>query len=262
MNAIRNWLKQRETLLLERLVRQRGGDEKALFLNGRGGRLSTRSVERLVKFYGERVGLPQIVTPHALRHSFATHLLEMGADMRSVQELLGHASLSSTQRRDGRVAIAGDGQVSLGNTVMKHQAQKVRRLYHGAVITGFAGATADAFTLYDRLEQKLEQYKGNLMRAAVELAKDWRMDKMLRRLEAMLIAVDKENSFVLTGTGDVIEPDGGVIAIGSGGPYAQAAALALLENSDLSAEEICRIALEIAGRICVYTNNSITLETL
>lgn len=167
-----------------------------------------------------------------------------------------------TVRHKGEVAVAGDGQVSLGNTVMKHEAKKVRRLYHGKVITGFAGATADAFTLFDRLEQKLEQYNGNLMRSAVELAKDWRMDKFLRRLEAMLIAVDEEHSLLLTGTGDVIEPDTGVLAIGSGGPYAQAAALALTENSDLGAEEICRVAMNIAASICVYTNNSIVIEKI
>ncbi|MFN2353282.1 MAG: ATP-dependent protease subunit HslV [Desulfopila sp.] len=165
-------------------------------------------------------------------------------------------------RHKKEVAIAGDGQVSLGSTVMKHQAKKVRRLYHGKVITGFAGATADAFTLFDRLEQKLEQYNGNLMRSAVELAKDWRMDKMLRRLEAMLIAVDKDHSLLLTGTGDVIEPDSGVLAIGSGGPYAQAAALALTENSDLDAEQICQVSMDIAASICVYTNNSIVVEKI
>jgi ATP-dependent HslUV protease subunit HslV len=167
-----------------------------------------------------------------------------------------------TVRHKGEVAVAGDGQVSLGNTVMKHEAKKVRRLYHNKVITGFAGATADAFTLFDKLEQKLEQYNGNLMRSAVELAKDWRTDKMLRRLEAMLVAVDQEHSLLLTGTGDVIEPDAGVLAIGSGGPYAQAAALALVKNSDLSAEEICREAMEIAASICVYTNNSIVIEKI
>ena len=165
-------------------------------------------------------------------------------------------------RHKGRVAIAGDGQVSLGNTVMKHQARKVRRLYHDKVITGFAGATADAFTLFDKLEQKLEQYNGNLMRSAVELAKDWRMDKMLRRLEAMLIAVDRDHSLLLTGTGDVIEPDRGILAIGSGGPYAQAAALALIDHSDLDAEAICRTSLEIAASICVYTNHSIIVESI
>lgn len=165
-------------------------------------------------------------------------------------------------RHKGEVVIAGDGQVSLGNTVMKHQAKKVRRLYHGKVITGFAGATADAFTLFDKLEQKLEQYNGNLMRAAVELAKDWRTDKMLRRLEAMLIAVDKETSLLLTGNGDVIEPDSGILAIGSGGPYAQSAALALVQHSDLDAEAICRVSMEIAANICVFTNHSIVVEKI
>lgn len=165
-------------------------------------------------------------------------------------------------RHNGQVAIAGDGQVSLGNTVMKHQARKVRRLYHDQVITGFAGATADAFTLYDKLEQKLEQYGGNLLRASVELAKDWRTDKMLRRLEAMMIAVNKEHSLLLTGNGDVIEADKGVLAIGSGGPYAQAAALALIDHSSLSASEICLQAMKIAANICVYTNDSIIVETV
>lgn len=165
-------------------------------------------------------------------------------------------------RHKGEVVIAGDGQVSLGNTVMKHEARKVRRLYKDQVIVGFAGATADAFTLFGKLEQKLEQYNGNLMRASVELAKDWRMDKMLRRLEAMIIAVDKDHSLLLSGTGDVIEPDEGVLAIGSGGPYAQSAALALLKKSDLDAEEICRTAMDIAASICVYTNHSIVVEKI
>ena len=165
-------------------------------------------------------------------------------------------------RHKGQIAIGGDGQVSLGNTVMKHQARKIRRLYKDQVITGFAGATADAFTLYDKLEQKLEQFNGNLLRASVELAKEWRTDKYLRRLEAMLIAVDKTHSLLLSGTGDVIEADQGVLAIGSGGPYAQAAALALVENSELDAEDICRKALEIAAGICVYTNNSIVVEKI
>lgn len=165
-------------------------------------------------------------------------------------------------RRDGQVVVAGDGQVSLGNTVMKHQARKVRRLFGGKVICGFAGATADAFTLFERLESKLEEYEGNLMRAAVELAKDWRTDKMLRRLEAFLVTVDKNHSLLLTGTGDVIEPDDGILAIGSGGPYAQAAAKALVTHSDLDAEAICKAAMEIAGSICVFTNDSITTEKL
>ncbi len=167
-----------------------------------------------------------------------------------------------TVRHKGHVVVAGDGQVSLGNTVMKHNAKKVRRLYHGKVITGFAGATADAFTLFDKLEQKLEQYNGNLMRASVELAKEWRTDKMLRKLEAMLVAVDDEYSLLLTGTGDVIEPDNNVLAIGSGGSYAQAAALALVENSDLDAEEICKASMKIAADICVFTNHSTVIEKI
>ena len=167
-----------------------------------------------------------------------------------------------TVRHKGEVVIAGDGQVSLGNTVMKHNAKKVRRLYKDQVIVGFAGATADAFTLFSRLEQKLEQYNGNLMRASVEMAKDWRMDKMLRRLEAMIIAVDKDHSLLLSGTGDVIEPDEGVLAIGSGGPYAQSAALALVRKSELDAEEICRTAMDIASSICVFTNSSIVVEKI
>ena len=165
-------------------------------------------------------------------------------------------------RHKGEVALAGDGQVSLGNTVMKHDAKKVRRLYNGKVITGFAGATADAFTLFDKLEQKLEQYNGNLMRAAVELAKEWRTDKMLRKLEAFLVAVDGKHSLLLSGTGDVIEPDDGILAIGSGGPYAQAAAKALVAHSELSAEEIAREALKIAAAICIYTNDNIVLEKM
>lgn len=165
-------------------------------------------------------------------------------------------------RHNDQIAIGGDGQVSLGNTVMKHNARKIRRLYHEQVITGFAGATADAFTLYDKLEAKLEQFNGNLLRASVELAKDWRTDKYLRRLEAMLIAVNKEHSLLLSGTGDVIEADQGILAIGSGGPYAQAAALALVDNSELDAENICRKSLEIAAGICVYTNNSIVVEKI
>ena len=165
-------------------------------------------------------------------------------------------------RHKGDVVMAGDGQVSLGNTIMKHQAKKVRRLYQNKVITGFAGSTADAFTLFDRLEQKLEQFNGNLTRAAVELAKDWRTDKMLRRLEAMLIAADKENSFILSGMGDVIESDDGILAIGSGGPFAQAAAKALVNHSGLDAEQICRAAMEIAGQICVYTNTNIVVEKI
>jgi len=165
-------------------------------------------------------------------------------------------------RHKGEVVVAGDGQVTMGNTVVKHEARKVRRLYNGQVICGFAGSTADAFTLFDKLENKLEQYKGNLMRSAVELAKDWRTDKILRRLEAFLVAVDKDYSLLLSGTGDVIESDDGILAIGSGGPYALAAGKALVRHSSLDAEAICRESLEIAATICIYTNQNITVEKL
>ncbi|UKL14594.1 ATP-dependent protease subunit HslV [Dissulfurimicrobium sp.] len=165
-------------------------------------------------------------------------------------------------RHKGEVVMAGDGQVTLGATVIKHSAKKIRRLYHDSVITGFAGATADAFTLFSRLEQKLEQYKGNLVRSAVELAKDWRTDKLLRRLEAMLIAADSGHSFLISGSGDVIEPDDGIIAIGSGGPYALAAARALVLHSGLASREIAEQALKIASSICIYTNDQITVENL
>jgi ATP-dependent HslUV protease subunit HslV len=166
-----------------------------------------------------------------------------------------------TVRKGGKVVIAGDGQVSVGATVMKHNAKKVRPLGKGAVIAGFAGATADAFTLFERLEAKLEQYPGQLTRACVELAKDWRTDRYLRRLEAMMIVADKTTSLVLTGTGDVLEPEGGVAAIGSGGNYALAAARALAD-SDLDAEAIARKAMAIAADICIYTNTNVTLEQL
>lgn len=165
-------------------------------------------------------------------------------------------------RRGDQVAIGGDGQVSLGNTVMKGNAKKVRRLYHGQVLAGFAGGTADAFTLFERFEAKLEQHQGHLTRAAVELAKDWRTDRMLRKLEALLAVADKTTSLIITGNGDVVQPEHDLIAIGSGGPYAQAAALALLENTELSAPEIAEKALTIAGDICVYTNNYQTIEVL
>ena len=166
-------------------------------------------------------------------------------------------------RKGGRTVIAGDGQVSMGNTVMKPNAKKVRRIGEkGDVIGGFAGATADAFTLFERLERKLEQYNGQLMRAAVELAKDWRGDRYLRHLEAMMIVADKETTLVITGNGDVLTPDKGVIAIGSGGNYAQSAALALAENTDLDAETIARKAMKIAAEICIYTNENVTLETI
>jgi len=164
-------------------------------------------------------------------------------------------------RRNGNVAIAGDGQVSMGNTIMKGNARKVRRLADGRVIAGFAGGTADAFTLFELFESKLEQY-GNLTRAAIELAKDWRTDRRLRRLEALLCVADKDSSFIVSGNGDVIEPENDLMAIGSGGPFAQAAASALLKNTDLSAREIVEKALLIAGEICVYTNQQITIEEL
>lgn len=165
-------------------------------------------------------------------------------------------------RRNGKVVIGGDGQVTLGNTVMKGNARKVRRLHHDQVIAGFAGGTADAFTLFERFEAKLEQYRGQLVRAAVELAKDWRTDRMLRRLEALLAVADKNASLIITGNGDVIEPEDDLIAIGSGGPFAQSAARALLDNTELDARDIVEKGLEIAGDICIYTNHSRTIEEL
>ena len=165
-------------------------------------------------------------------------------------------------RREGKVVMAGDGQVSLGNTVMKGNARKVRRLYNGQVIAGFAGGTADAFTLIERFEAKLQAHQGNLERAAVELAKDWRTDKMLRNLEALLAVADQHNSFIITGNGDVVQPENNLIAIGSGGNFAQAAAMALLDNTELDAEQIARKALTIAGDICVFTNGFHTVETI
>ena len=165
-------------------------------------------------------------------------------------------------RRNGQAAMAGDGQVSLGQTVMKGQARKVRRIAEGTIVTGFAGATADAFTLLERFEAKLKENRGGLQRSAVELAKDWRTDRYLRRLEAMLIVMDAEHTLLLSGTGDIIEPDEGVIAIGSGGSYALAAARALMRHTDKSAGEIAREALQIASEICVYTNGEIVLEEI
>ncbi|MDR2101048.1 MAG: ATP-dependent protease subunit HslV [Treponema sp.] len=165
-------------------------------------------------------------------------------------------------RREGRVAMAGDGQVTMGETVMKNNARKVRRLLEGKVLCGFAGATADAFTLFDRFETKLKEYSGDLARAAVELAKDWRIDRSLRRLEALLLVADLSRTFLISGTGDVIEPAEDALAIGSGGNYAYAAALAYLEGSSFSAAEIAEKSLRIAGSICIYTNSQITLEEL
>lgn len=173
-----------------------------------------------------------------------------------------HATTILCVKRGIQVAMAGDGQVSAGQTILKGNAVKVRKLLNGKILTGFAGATADAFTLLEKLEEKLQAFGGNLTRAAVELAKDWRTDKMLRRLEAMLIAADHEKIFLLTGNGDVIEPEEGVVAIGSGGNYALAAARALVKNTELSAKDVCLESLRIAAEICVYTNGSITLESL
>lgn len=165
-------------------------------------------------------------------------------------------------RRNGHIAIAGDGQVTLGNTVLKRNARKIRKMYNDKVLAGFAGATADAFTLFEKFEGKLETYRGNITRAAVELAKDWRTDKILRRLEALLLVADLEHTFILSGTGDVIEPEDGVAAIGSGGAYAQAAARALVENTGLSSREVVEKSMKIAAGICIYTNENIEIEEL
>ena len=177
-----------------------------------------------------------------------------------------HTRIRSTTvvcvRRDGNVVMASDGQVTLGEGVIKHTARKIRRLYNDKILAGFAGSTADAFSLFARFEAKLEQYHGNLGRAAVELAKDWRTDKVLRHLEALLLVSDVTQTFLISGAGDVIEPDGGVAAIGSGGPYAVAAARALVENTDLPARKIAEEAMKIAGKICIYTNETFTIEEL
>jgi ATP-dependent HslUV protease subunit HslV len=172
-----------------------------------------------------------------------------------------HGTTIVCVRRNGKVALGGDGQVTLGDKIMKGNARKVRRLYHGKVIAGFAGGTADAFTLFELFEAKLEQY-GNLTRAAIELAKDWRTNRMLRRLEALLVVADSDQSLLISGTGDVIEPEHDLLAIGSGGAYAQAAALALIENTELNARSIVEKSLQIAGEICIYTNQSISIEEI
>ena len=173
-----------------------------------------------------------------------------------------HGTTILSVRRGRKVALGGDGQVTLGNVVVKASAKKVRRLYQDRILAGFAGGTADAFTLFERFEAKLEKHQGNLTRSAVELAKDWRTDRVLRRLEAMLAVADREASLIITGAGDVLEPELGLIAIGSGGPYAQAAAKALLENTELDAAEVVKRALSIAGDLCIYTNQQHTIETL
>ena len=173
-----------------------------------------------------------------------------------------HGTTIISVRRGNHVALVGDGQVTLGNVVLKSSARKVRRLYHDKILAGFAGGTADAFTLFERFEAKLEKHQGNLLRSAVELAKDWRTDRVLRRLEALLAVADRESSLVITGSGDVLDPEQGLVSIGSGGPYAQAAARALLENTELAPAEIVKKALTIAGDICIYTNQQHVIETL
>ncbi len=173
-----------------------------------------------------------------------------------------HGTTILSVRRGSRVALGGDGQVTLGNVVLKASARKVRRLYHERILAGFAGGTADAFTLFERFESKLEKHQGHLLRSAVELAKDWRTDRVLRRLEAMLAVADRESSLIITGNGDVVEPEHGVIAIGSGGPYAQSAARALLDNTELDAADIVRKSLAIAGDLCIYTNQQHVVEVL
>lgn len=173
-----------------------------------------------------------------------------------------HGTTILSVRRGNRVALGGDGQVTLGNIVIKASARKVRRLYHDRILAGFAGGTADAFTLFERFEAKLDKHQGNLLRSAVELAKDWRTDRALRRLEAMLAVADRESSLIITGLGDVVEPELGIVAIGSGGPYAQSAARALLENTELGPEELVRKSLEVAADLCIYTNRNFIIETL
>jgi ATP-dependent HslUV protease, peptidase subunit HslV len=173
-----------------------------------------------------------------------------------------HATTVIAVRKDGQVAMAGDGQVTIGNTIMKGSARKVRRIYDEKVLVGFAGATADAFTLFERFEGKVSEYKGDITRASVELAKEWRTDRMLRRLEAMLLVADRRTTLLISGTGDVVEPDEGAIAIGSGGQYAYSAALAYLDSSDLSAKEIAERSMRIASAICIYTNDHILVEEL
>jgi ATP-dependent HslUV protease, peptidase subunit HslV len=199
---------------------------------------------------------------NSVRHASFVRPLRISPAQHPMNETTFHGTTILSVRRGGRVALGGDGQVTLGNVVVKASARKVRRLYHDRIIAGFAGGTADAFTLFERFEAKLEKHQGHLTRSAVELAKDWRTDRILRRLEAMLGVADREASLIITGTGDVLEPEQGLIAIGSGGPYAQAAAKALLDNTDLEPQEIVKRALAIAGDLCIYTNQQHTIETL
>jgi ATP-dependent HslUV protease subunit HslV len=173
-----------------------------------------------------------------------------------------HATTVICVRRNDQVSVAGDGQVTVGNTVMKHGAAKVRRLYHDKILAGFAGSAADAFALFSRFEAKLEEYRGNMERAVVELAKDWRMDKYLRQLQAFLVVANGERAYLLSGTGDLIQPDDGILAIGSGGPFALAAARALMQHTDMTAAQIAEESLRIASQICIYTNDNITVESL
>ncbi len=173
-----------------------------------------------------------------------------------------HGTTILCVRKNNTVAIAGDGQVTMGNTILKHNAKKIRRMYNDSVVAGFSGATADAMTLFEKFEAKLEMHRGNITRASVELAKDWRTDKILRRLEALLIVADREHSFIISGTGDVLEPEDGIAAIGSGGPFAQAAAKALIEHADLEPKKIVEEAMKITSKICIYTNEQIAIEEL
>jgi ATP-dependent HslUV protease subunit HslV len=200
------------------------------------------------------------ITPSIARAANSAKRIFVAKRIVAMEQFHGTTILSV--RRDGAVALGGDGQVTLGSIVIKATARKVRRIYHDRVLAGFAGATADAFTLFERFEAKLEKHQGHLTRSAVELAKDWRSDRVLRRLEAMLAVSDATASLVITGTGDVLEPEHGIVAIGSGGPYAQAAARALLEHSALSAEQIVKQALTIAGDLCIYTNQQHVIEVL
>jgi ATP-dependent HslUV protease subunit HslV len=179
-----------------------------------------------------------------------------------MEEMVIRATTVICVRRDGQVSLAGDGQVTVGNTVMKHGAAKVRRLYHDKILAGFAGSAADAFALFSRFEAKLEEYRGNMERSVVELAKDWRMDKYLRQLQAMLIVANNEKAYLISGTGDLIQPDDGILAIGSGGAFALAAARALMKHTDMSASTIAEESLRIAAAICIYTNDNITVESL
>jgi ATP-dependent HslUV protease subunit HslV len=208
---------------------------------------------RAASKFGERIGRGHAPTDSG---SHPAHLLAMPEPAQF------HGTTILSVRRGDRVAMGGDGQVTLGNVVVKASARKVRRLYQDRILAGFAGATADAFTLFERFEAKLEKHQGNLLRSAVELAKDWRTDRMLRRLEAMLAIADRTSSLIITGTGDVLEPEHGLLAIGSGGGYAQAAALALLQGSELEPADIVKRALTIAGDLCIYTNQNHVIESL